>query len=70
VIFASGQKDGDGSCAADFNGSGRVDTQDVMDYMNAWFAGETRADFNQSGGVETADVFDFLNAWLAGCAGK
>ncbi|HVU64578.1 MAG TPA: GC-type dockerin domain-anchored protein [Phycisphaerales bacterium] len=53
-------------CAADFNGGG-LSTSDIFDYLNAWFAGDTRADFNGADGVGVQDIFDFLNAWFAGC---
>lgn len=53
----------------DFDNSGIVTTVDVLEFMNAWMAGDVRADFNGSGSVENTDVFDFLNAWLAGCGG-
>lgn len=51
----------------DFDQSGLTTTVDILEFMNAWLAGDLRADFNASGTVESADVFDFLNAWLAGC---
>jgi hypothetical protein len=54
-------------CPADFNQDHVVDTQDIFDMINAWFAGDPRADFNQSGGTSTADLLDFIAAWLAGC---
>lgn len=54
-------------CAADFNGSGRADVQDVLAFLNAWFAVDLRGDFNDSGEIDAADVFDFLTVWVAGC---
>src|SRR5262249_11205684 len=63
-------------CDADFNGVGGVTTQDIFDFLNAWFAGchgqstiacnGANADIN-GGGLGIQDVFDFLNAWFAGC---
>jgi len=55
------------ACAADFNGSGRVDVQDIFDFLSAWFAGSQSADFDRSGGVTVQDIFGFLSAWFAGC---
>lgn len=55
------------SCPADFNGDGTDDTRDVLDFLNAWIAGEPEADFNGDGVVDTRDVLDFLNAWTLGC---
>ena len=54
-------------CPADYNNSGGLTTQDIFDFLNAWFALDTRADFNRSGGLDVPDIFDFLNAWVAGC---
>jgi hypothetical protein len=56
-----------GSCAADFNGDGAVNTQDVLAFLNAWTAGDGRADFNGDGTINTQDVLSFLNAWNTGC---
>jgi hypothetical protein len=55
------------SCAADFNGDGAVNTQDVLAFLNAWAAGDGRADFNGDGVISTLDVLAFLNAWSGGC---
>jgi probable HAF family extracellular repeat protein len=54
-------------CAADFNGVNGTDVQDILEFVNAWFASAPSADFNGVGGVTVQDIFDFLNAWLAGC---
>jgi hypothetical protein len=58
---------GTGVCRGDFNGSGRLDVQDIFDFVSAWLAGDVRADFNGTGGITVQDVFDFLNVWLSGC---
>ena len=54
-------------CPADFNGVGGLNTQDIFDFLNAWFAVDPRADFNHVNGLNTQDIFDFLAAWFAGC---
>ena len=54
-------------CAADFNCSGVTNTQDIFDYLAAWFAGSSTADINLTGGVNVQDIFDFLSTWFAGC---
>ena len=54
-------------CRADFNGLGGVTTQDIFDYLNAWFNGFASADFNHVGGITVQDIFDFLNAWFSAC---
>ncbi len=56
-----------GSCAADFNGSGTSEVQDIFDFLSAWFSGNPSADFNGSGSLQVQDIFDFLSAWFAGC---
>jgi hypothetical protein len=53
-------------CAADFDGSGTRAVQDIFEFLNAWFAGDSRADIN-GGGLAVQDIFDFLNRWFAGC---
>jgi plastocyanin len=55
------------ACAADFNGDGTVNTQDVLAFLNAWNARDPRSDFNGDGNINTQDVLAFLNAWTAGC---
>ena len=54
-------------CAADVNGDGTVNTQDVLAFLNVWTAGEPQGDFNADGTINTQDVLAFLNAWVAGC---
>ena len=56
-----------GTCLADFNGDGLVNTLDVLAFLNAWASGDARADFNGDGAINTLDVLAFLNAWRTGC---
>jgi hypothetical protein len=56
-----------GPCAADFDGSGGVNTLDVLAFLNSWAARDPGADFNGDGVVNTLDVLAFLNAWSTGC---
>lgn len=56
-------------CAADYDGSGSVDTQDVLAFLND-FTGSTNIgdpDINGDGDVNTQDVLAFLNLFAAGC---
>ncbi|QKK06846.1 MAG: hypothetical protein HND58_00825 [Planctomycetota bacterium] len=57
----------DSGCAGDFNGDGDVNTLDVLDFLNAWNAGDASGDFNEDGNINTLDVLDFLNAWNTPC---
>ena len=54
------------TCPADFNADGTLATQDIFDFLNAWFNGAPAADFNGSG-LSVQDIFDYLIAWFAGC---
>ena len=54
------------ACTADFNGSGTVTTQDIFDFLAAWFAGSPTANIN-GGLLSVQDIFDYLAAWFAGC---
>jgi hypothetical protein len=54
-------------CRADFNCSGTLGTQDIFDFLSAWFEDDPRADFDGNGQFTEQDVFAFLNAWFAGC---
>ena len=56
-----------GTCAGDFNYVGGATSQDIFDFLAAWFATIPSADFNQSGAVTVQDIFDFLSAWFVGC---
>ena len=57
----------DEACGADFNRDGRVDTQDIIAFINAWSRSDGSADFNRDGAVNSLDVIAFLNVWIVGC---
>ncbi len=48
---------------SDFNNDQVVDTNDVIDYLNAWTLQEWQADFNDDGVVNTVDILNFLGAF-------
>ena len=54
-----------GSCVADINGDGVVDSRDVLAFLNAWSQGDSEADWNGDGVVNTQDLLAFLNDWTA-----
>jgi hypothetical protein len=56
-------------CRADFNKLGGLSTQDIFDFLSAWFANSLEADISGNGltTLDTGDIFSFLAAWFAGC---
>lgn len=54
-------------CYADYNQDLRINTLDVLGYLNDWVAKTPRADCNHDGVVNTQDVLCFLNWWNGGC---
>lgn len=54
------------ACLADFNASGTLEIQDVLDFINLWFQGYLATDLDGDG-LDLQDLFDFLNAWFGGC---
>ena len=54
-------------CAGDFNADGAVTSQDLFDFLAAFFSLEPAADFNHSGAIDSQDFFDFLAAFFDGC---
>lgn len=59
-------------CPADFNCSGTgsgdgISTQDIFDFLTAWFAGDMHADINRDGLLSVGDLFEFLTAYFSGC---
>lgn len=53
-------RDEEGPCPADFDGSGRVDAMDLAAFQAALAAGEAAADVDHSTGEGVLDVFDLL----------
>ena len=51
----------EGSCPADFDGDGDVDTADLLFLLGAWGTGE--GDVDGDGDTDTADLLELLAAW-------
>jgi hypothetical protein len=52
-------------CAADWDLSGSVNSEDLFGFLNAFSVGA--ADFNEDGVTNSQDFFDFIRAFFAGC---
>ena len=65
---ADGRPDECPACPGDWNRSGAVNSQDLFDFLTAFFANDPVSDFNADGVVNSQDFFDFLTAFFAGCA--
>ncbi len=50
----------------DVNADLAIDSQDVFDFLTAFFAGDS--DFNADGATNSQDFFDFLTAFFTGCS--
>lgn len=55
------------ACPGDYNGDGRIDSNDFFQLLAAFFALDPMADFNDDGLINTSDYFDFLRAFFLGC---
>lgn len=66
-VFVAACQGSVSACAADFDQSGAVSTQDIFDFLAAWFQALPSADFNASGTITVQDIFEYLAAWFAGC---
>ena len=55
------------SCIADLNNDGALDFFDVLQFLQAFSAGDPIADWNDDGVFDFFDVLAFLQAFSAGC---
>jgi hypothetical protein len=54
-------------CAADFDGSGTADVNDLLGFLGAFRTQGPGSDFDGSGSVDVNDLLGFLGAFRAGC---
>jgi hypothetical protein len=54
-------------CPADYNADAAVNSSDLFDFLNDFFAQNPRADFNADAVIDSRDVFAFLNAFFLAC---
>jgi hypothetical protein len=55
-------------CPPDFNSDGVLNSQDVFDFLTAFFGADATADFNRDAVINSQDFFDYLGAFFTGCA--
>ena len=69
VVYSDGVSNCPSGCAADFNGDGTLDPDDLADYIGAFFSepAPLTADFNGDGTVDPDDLADYIGAFFAGC---
>jgi hypothetical protein len=53
-------------CAADYDNSGGVDSDDVIAFFAEWDSGVACSDVDVSGGTDSDDVIFFFTRWDAG----
>jgi hypothetical protein len=53
------------SCRCDWNNSGALNSQDMFDFLSAFFSGN--GDFDCSGSTNSQDFFEFLACFFSGC---
>ena len=54
-------------CYADWDCSGMIDGDDLLEYFADWDQGDLRCDVDGSGGVDSDDVIVFIPGWENGC---
>lgn len=61
--------DAPAGCAADFNGDGTLDPDDLADYIACYFSEPPceGADYSGDGTVDPDDLADYIAAYFAGC---
>uniref|UniRef100_UPI0025DD6956 GC-type dockerin domain-anchored protein n=1 Tax=Pigmentiphaga sp. TaxID=1977564 RepID=UPI0025DD6956 len=64
VTFATVGPD---KCRGDYNGAGGVTVQDLFDFLDSYFGGDTAADHNGVGGLTVQDIFDYLADYFGPC---
>jgi len=57
------------NCAADYNGDGGINGDDVPAFFVDWESAAPCSDVNQDGGIDGADVEAFFDVWEAGACG-
>lgn len=55
-----------GSCAADFDGDGDFDSDDIVRFFANWEAGDNCADADNDGDADSDDVIEFFSKWDGG----
>lgn len=54
-------------CVGDYDRNGQVTIEDLLDYVNAYLAGDASAEVDGIPNVTIADLMEFVNHFLVGC---
>jgi hypothetical protein len=58
------QPDAPPTCPCDFDGNGRIETADLLAYVNLWFEQAPAANLDTDAAIDVRDLLAFLDCFL------